>query len=61
MRKQAEINNETGRRNVETSRKDAESGRNKSGTWRKKLGVLPNIMWKWTEKCGIEQKKMGQW
>ena len=42
---------------METSRKDAESGRNKSGTWWKKLGVWPNIMWKWTEKCGIEQKK----
>ena len=42
---------------METSRKDAESGRNKSGTWRKKLGVCPNIMWKWTEKCGIEQIK----
>ena len=25
----------------------------------KKIGVWPNIMWKWTEKCGIEQKKWG--
>ena len=25
----------------------------------KKLGVWPNIMWKWTEKCEIEQKKWG--
>ena len=44
---------------METSRIDGESGRHISGTWWKKLGVCPNIMWKWTEKCGIKQKKIG--